>query len=348
MKSEDKIKRTKPKRQIHSKESKGQNANLTKKDKASIIHTGSFSSTWHFLKETAMKSVKAIRTKRSGAWKALLLAGAAIAVAIGITACGGGGSDSSNPPVVTPPTPATFTAAANYTCWNGTVYTATATSTVSQTAAQADADAAAKAKCPAQTVMCSSVEKMNAYGVCVAPPIAGAFTKDAANNTVPATAANFTWNDTAKVWMANIGVKITNPNHVTCQNVGDEITWIDGHKTPDGTDCWKKASADGTVKFAMSGIVVPSEPTRKLMFAYYTVNAPTTSLKYYQRFPVWQDNNTAAWIYSSASNGGNTQTFDYSYGTDKGFVVHDQYGCWELVWESTSKNFIAISATCKY
>ena len=188
--------------------------------------------------------------------------------------------------------------------------------------------------------------QVNAYGVCMYAPTAGAYKKNASGQEVPATESDFTWNPTAKVWMANIGVKITAPQQVTCKNVGDETTWADGHRTPDGTDCWKRASADGTVKFASSGVSIPSEPTRKVMFAYYTVFA--NGYLFHQRFPVWQDSNTAALVNSPASNGGSTQVFDYSYGSSDGFVVHSQTGCGKRIWDNSVNNFNTIPVICNF
>jgi len=272
-----------------------------------------------------------------------ILSAAAMTAALALAACGGGdgGGGSAETPT-TPTTPTTYTAASAAACWDGSHLTAT--SQVSQAAAQAAADALVPGSCKAQPVTtCTAPAQQNALGACMSPPVTGAFAKDdATGNIRSAVASDFTWSVAAKVWMANMGVKITNPQDIgATKYVANDVGLADG-------GLWEKYSADGTIKFAMSDIVIPGYNGRKVMFAYYKTNQSPGGVTIYQRFPIWADTNNAATINPPVDNGGFQEPSDYSYGSQAGFVVHSASGCWESYWAPVVNNFSSRSVICRY
>ena len=90
---------------------------------------------------------------------------------------------------------------------------------------------------------CTLPSMKNSFGVCISPPAV----------------AGYSWNNTMKAWVADIGVLVTGANTLpdSCFLIGDA--------------CWKENVANGKIKFVNSGIIMTGQNTRPIIFAYYVI-----------------------------------------------------------------------------
>ena len=96
---------------------------------------------------------------------------------------------------------------------------------------------------------CTSPAMRNSVGTCVSPPAA----------------TGYTWNDVIKVWVADIDVLVTGLNMLpqACVTFGDA--------------CWKASTADGTIKYFATGMVINGRKQVMAGYRLYSSNAASVT-----------------------------------------------------------------------
>lgn len=205
-------------------------------------------------------------------------------------------------------------------------------------------------------VTCTPPDMRNNQNVCVSPPAPTGYTWDDANqvwiptpvnctlpsmknsmNTCmsPPAPTGYTWNDIIKAWVADVGVLVTGANLLPagCVTIGDA--------------CWLESVANGTIKFANSGVVMTGVNTRPIIFAYYHVNLQVGAVVYdvYNYMPLYADVQASSPSASQLVGSGGVVNLSLSVkGTASGIKYDTSQGCFERVRFPSS--FGTITATC--
>jgi hypothetical protein len=94
---------------------------------------------------------------------------------------------------------------------------------------------------PVIAMVCTAPAMLTTANTCISPPAA----------------TGYAWNAFIKAWVANVGVRVFNPNllPVECKEVGD--------------GCWVANVANGMIKFVQSDAILQGLSTEKSINAYY-------------------------------------------------------------------------------
>ena len=87
-------------------------------------------------------------------------------------------------------------------------------------------------------------------------------------------------------------------------------------------ECWKNASADGTVKFISTPVLTPVYGDRPLMFAYYRHNSTAFGVTGLWQFLIMYADDGSPAGFDIA--GGSAAEVDWVYGTSTGIIYHDK------------------------
>lgn len=177
------------------------------------------------------------------------------------------------------------------------------------------------------SVPCTSPQVANDIGnACVDPAPASACLPPTMENSkgacmLPPAPTGYTWNNVIKAWVADIGTLVSGLNAlpVTCVTIGDT--------------CWEENVADGTIKFANSGVVMTGQNTRPIVLAIYTTQSNNKT--YYVSKPIYADvvGKTPS-AGTGVLNGGVEETMFSVKGSSSGLKQTATSGCWELVWDT--------------
>lgn len=168
-------------------------------------------------------------------------------------------------------------------------------------------------------VVCTPPSMANSVNVCMQPPAA----------------TGYTWNNTIKAWVANIGVLVTSLNELPleCKVIGDA--------------CWKGKTADGTIKYFETNLVMTGFSARKIVFAGLVVSKQSGfAAGNFNLIPIYVDTESDAPLLNNlVLNGSNTDGVVTLKGSQNGVkFTTPANGCWEKVW--VGNGFSSATTTC--